>query len=110
MPRIRFSNVHKSACVSWLLEVYGTRAVQRPFENRFLITSPTRSTMRQWCEDYRSKGTHAHRGSNGRPQITEAKKNEIRAQFNSNPRLSLRAAAQEVGVAMQEFGIFCVKI
>ena len=99
MPRIRYSNVHKSACVSWLLEGYGTSAVQRLFEDRFNITSPARSTMRQWREDYQSRGTHAHRGGNGRPQITEEKKNEIRALFNSNPRLSLRAAAQEVGVA-----------
>ena len=55
--------------------------------------------MRQWREDYQSRGSHAHRGGNGRPQITEANKNEIRALFNTNPRLSLCAAAQEVGVA-----------
>ena len=96
MPRIRYSNLHKHACVSWLLEGYGTSAVQPLFQDRFNMTSPTRSTMRQWREDYQSRGTHAHRGGNGRTQITEAKMNEIRALFNSNPRLSLRAEAQEV--------------
>ena len=55
--------------------------------------------MSQSLEDYKSKGTRAHRGGNGRPQITEAKNNEIRVPFNSSPRLSLRTAAQEVGVA-----------
>ena len=38
-------------------------------------------------------------GGEGRPQITEAKKNEIRVLFNSNPRLYIRAEALEVGVA-----------
>ena len=36
-------------------------------------------------------------GGNGRPQKAEAKKNEIRALFNNNPRLSIRAAAQKAG-------------
>ena len=99
MPRIRYSNVHKSVCVSWLLEGYGASAVQRFFEGRFYITSLARSTMRQWREDYQSRGTHAHRGGNRRPQITESKKNEIPALFNSSNRLSLGAAAQEIGVA-----------
>ena len=85
--------------MSWLLEGFGTSPIQRLFEDEFNITSPARSTMRQWREEYEKRGTHAHRGGNGRPQITEAKKNMIRAPFNSNPRLSLRAAAQDFGVA-----------
>ena len=61
MPRIRYSNVHKSVCVSWLLEGYGTSSEQRLLEDRLNITSPARSTLRQWREDYQSKGTHAYR-------------------------------------------------
>ena len=67
MPRIRYSNVHKSACVSRLFERYGTSAVQRLIEDEFNMAPPAQSTMSQWRENYQSGGTHAHRGGNRRP-------------------------------------------
>ena len=40
-----------------------------------------------------------HRGGNGRPQISNQKKNRIRQLFENDPRLSLRAGGAGTGVS-----------
>ena len=48
-----------------------------------------RSSIAQRCDDYRIRGSHVHRGEEGRPQISEQVKSEIRERFRHIPGISL---------------------
>ena len=93
MSRNGFKNAERAQCMIRMTEGYGATAVQRLFRDDYSRAPPDRSTIRLWRADYQQRGTHTHRGGNGRPQISAQTKNRIRKLFDDNPRTSLRATA-----------------
>jgi hypothetical protein len=98
MPNTSFSNSEKAQCVIWYAEGYRETAIQRKFRTKYRKTPPSRGAIRLWRQDYQQRGTHAHRGGNGRPQLSEEKKATIKSMFSDNPRLSLRQAESQIQV------------
>ena len=98
MPTSGFSDKEKAQCVLWYAEGYRETAIQRKFRTKYRKSPPSRGAIRQWRFDYHNRGTHAHRGGNGRPQISAEQKATIKQMFNSNPRLSLRYVESQIGV------------
>ena len=92
-----FSDSERAQCVIWMTD-YKATAVHRPFRDEYSITHRARSTIALWRADYQKRGTHTHRGGNGRPRISAKTKNRIRQLFEDNPQMSLRAAAAETSV------------
>ena len=78
-----------------MTESYGPSAVQRLFRNEYSRTPLSRSMIRQWRPDYQQRGTHTHRGGNGRPKISAQTKNRIRQLFDDDSRMSVRSVAAE---------------
>lgn len=99
MSRSGFTDAERASCVLWTSEGYGATAVQRLFVNLYNRHPPARSTIRLWREDYEARGSHRHRGGNGRPRISIEVRNQIRILFNNDPRRSLREVAEETGVS-----------
>ena len=99
MSRSGYTDAERAQCVIWISEGYGATEVQRLFQNAYDRHPPARSTIRQWREDYQTRGSHAHRGENGRPRISNEVRNQIQEIFNNDPRISLRAVAAQTGVA-----------
>ena len=93
-----FHDAEKAQCVIWVAEGHGYTASQRKFRKKYQKNPPDRSSIRRWYEQYQSRGSHSHLGGNGRPQISDEKKEMIRSMFNENPTVSLRTAATQVGV------------
>ena len=46
-----------------------------------------------------NKVSHAHRGGNGRPRISNEVRNQRQELFNKDPTVLLRAVAAQTGVA-----------
>lgn len=99
MSRSGYSDDMRAQCVIWSIQGHGSTAVQTLFTQTYHRNPPARSTIRQWRDDYQTRGSHSHRGGNGRPQISQGRRARIRELFDNNPRLSLRTVASEVGVA-----------
>ena len=99
MSRSGYTDAERAQCVIWISEGYGATDVQRLFRNEYNRHPPARSTIRQWREDYQTRGSHAHRGGNGRPRISNEVRNQIQELFNNDPTISLRAVAAQTGVA-----------
>ena len=98
MPRTAFTDAQKAQCVIWTSEGYRPTAIQRLFRTKYECNAPSRKSILKWVEDYRSRGSHSHRGGNGRPGISEEKRSQIKEMFQTNPRRSLRDVAREVSL------------
>ena len=73
--------------------------MQRMFRSKYKKKAPSRDSIARWADEYRLRGGHAHRGGNGRPQITSAQKNMIRNMFLSNPKVSIRYVAGQTNIS-----------
>lgn len=93
LPRHPFSDPEKAQCVIWSLAGHGDTAVQRMFRTKYEKMAPSRPSIVRWVREYRNRGSHAHRGGNGRPAITSNQKAAIRNMFEDNPQISLRFVA-----------------
>lgn len=109
MPPHGFSSTEKAQCVLWVAEGYRGTAVQRKFRTKYNREPPSRAAIAMWRADYENRGTHAHRGGNGRPQINAQTKATITTMFQENPRISLRFVSQQVGVCHATVGNFIRK-
>ncbi len=98
MQRSGYTNAERAQCVIWISQGYGATDVQRLFQEAYRRNPPARSTIRQWREDYQERGSHNHRGGNGRPRISTAVRNQIRDLFIDDPTISLRVAAAQTRV------------
>ena len=98
MSRNGYSDTERAQCITWSLQTHGMTAVQELFQNGYNRTPPARSTIRQWREDYQSRVLHAHRGGNGRQQISKERRVRIRLLFNDDPQLPFRTVAAGLGV------------
>ena len=85
MSRNGYSDTENAQCVTRCLEGLGTTAVQELLHDRYNRTPPARSNIIHWLRDYQSRGSHAHRSGNGRPQISEEKRVRIRQMFDDDP-------------------------
>lgn len=90
MPPHNFSNPEKAQCVIWHFEGFSKTAIQRKFRTRYDKQAPCRRSIRNWIHQYQTDGNHAHRGGNGRPQISQDKKDLIQQMLEEDPRVSLR--------------------
>ena len=79
MPAHGFPATEKAQCVLLIAQGYGYTALQRLFRTRYHKDPSGRSKIREWYNDYRTRGSHADRGGNARPQASDDKKEEIRA-------------------------------
>ena len=77
MSRNGFTDAERAHCVICMTEGYGATAVQRKFHDEYSGTPPACSTVRLRRADNQQRGTNAHRGGNGRPQINVQTKNRI---------------------------------
>lgn len=98
MPTHSFTLSEKAQCVIWNCEGYGWKAIQRKFRTKYQKRAPVYLTLRKWREEYETRGSHDHRGGNGRPNISEERKNDVRDLVKSNPRISLRQLTAQTGV------------
>ena len=98
MPRVPYTDAQKAQCVIWQAEGNGPTAIQRLFRTKYQTHAPSRKIIKKWVEDYHKRGSHAHRGGNGRPQISDEKKAEIKQLFSDNPRRSLREVGRTVSL------------
>ena len=94
-----YTDAERAQCVLWISQGHGGTDVQRLFRNAYERRPRARSTIRQWLEEYQTRGSHSRRGGNGRPRINTAVRDEIRELFNNGPKVSLRAVASQTGVA-----------
>ena len=99
MPPSGFTDAERARYVLWISEGYGPTVVQRLFLNAFNRHPPARSPIRLYRQDYEARGSHKHRGGNGRRRISIEVQNQIRILFNDDPRRTLREVAEETGVA-----------
>ena len=98
MPRATYSDAQKAHCVMWASNGHGPTAIRRLHRTKYGGAPPSRTSISQWVTDYEECGTHAHRGGNGRPSFSDAKKAQIKQLFHDNPKRSLRDVASEVHV------------
>lgn len=98
MPNISYTNQQKAQCVIWMAEGHGGTAIQRKFFTKYRIKAPSRRTINLWYQSYTDRGSHSHRGGNGRPTIGDDKQNQIEEMFQADPRRSLREVGAVVGV------------
>ena len=98
MPLTTYSDAQKAQCVMWASNGHGPTAIRRFYQTKYGGASPSSTEISQWGTDYEERGTHAHRGGNGRPSISDAKKTQIKQLFHDNPKRSLRDVASEVHV------------
>ena len=75
--RNRCTDGERARCIIWITEGCGATAVQRLFRNEYSRMLPIRFTIRLWRADYQQRGTHTHRGGNGRQQISAQTRNRI---------------------------------
>jgi len=98
MPSGTFSDAQKAQCVIWKSAGNGTTAIRRLFETKYGKPVPSRPTIEKWFEDYQTRGTHSHRGGNGRPNISEEKRQEIKRLITEDPQRSLRNVGRIVSL------------
>jgi len=98
MPNISYTDQQKAQCVIWKAQGHGGTAIQRKFFTKYRITAPSRRIINVWYQSYIDRGSHAHRGGDGRPTISVEKQNQIEEMFKANPRRSLREVGGVVGV------------
>ncbi len=94
MQRIYYTNAERAQCAVWVSKGYRATSSQRFFQYSYGRSPKYRFTVRQWRDEYQTRGSHNHRGGNGRPRIVIALRNEIRELFLDGPRIYPRAAAQ----------------
>ena len=84
----RFPWIHQSAeCLVRLIQMlrrrnascghqngHGPTAIRRLYRTKYGGAALSRTAISQWVTYYEERGTHAHRGGNGRPSIRDAKK------------------------------------
>ena len=82
----------------WALNGHGPTAIQRLYQTKYSGAPPSRTEISQWVTNYEESGTHDHRGGNGRPSISDAKKTQIKQLLHDSPKRSLLDLASEVHV------------
>ena len=98
MPRECYFDQEMSQCVYWKTQEYWCTQIKRIFCIRYNKSPPSLLITDKWYDDYRTCGTHQHRGGNWRPQICDRVKSQIRQKINNDSTISLHEAAIKLNI------------
>jgi transposase len=86
----------RGQCVLQLAKKESVTAVQRAFRTQFHIERPSRVSIYAWYKKFEQKGCICKGKSPGRPSVSDAAVDRVRACFQRSPQKSTRRASSEL--------------